>query len=69
MRDFRGRGVGFGFHKYFMDPFFVEDVRKRTPKLLRRFYRASFGAEKALGALRPFSWAMEKFTIKARKAA
>ena len=68
MRDFQGRGVGFGFHKYFVEPLYIKATMvKRAPGLLRRFYRASFGLEKLIGAIRPFSWTMEKFTIKATR--
>jgi ubiquinone/menaquinone biosynthesis C-methylase UbiE/uncharacterized protein YbaR (Trm112 family) len=68
MRDFHGRGVGFGFHKYFIDPFYLHAaMSKHTPGLLLRFYRASFRAEKLIGGIRPFSWVMEKFTIKATR--
>ena len=71
MRDFHGRGVGFGFHKYLIGPFYIGAAMiKHAPGLLRRFYDASFRAEKMIGGIRPFSWIMEKFTIKAtRKAA
>lgn len=70
MKDVHGRGVGFGFHKYLIGPLYIDAVlNKRAPNLLRRFYQASFRAEKLIGGLRPFSWVMEKFTIKATRKA
>ena len=70
MGDFRGRGVGFGFHKYLLEPLYVQAVMtKRAPALLRKFYDVSFMAEKTLGGVRPLSWVMEKFTIRATRQA
>jgi len=70
MENVHGRGVGFGFHKYLIGPFYIEAVMsKRSPSLVRRFYQASFRAEKLIGGVRPFSWVMEKFTLKATRKA
>ena len=70
MRGVRGRGVGFGFHHYFFQPFYIDGfLSKRAPHFLRRYYSAAFSAERLLGGVRPFTYCMEKFTIKATKSA
>lgn len=70
MRGVHGRGVGFGFHQYFFQPFYIDGfLSKRAPYFLRRYYSAAFSAERFLGGVRPFTYCMEKFTIKATKSA
>jgi ubiquinone/menaquinone biosynthesis C-methylase UbiE/uncharacterized protein YbaR (Trm112 family) len=64
----RGRGVGFGYHKYLFDPFFIDAImEKRAPKLLKKYYNACFSAEKLVGSWVPFVYVMEKFVIAATK--
>jgi SAM-dependent methyltransferase len=68
MARIRGRGVGFGFHKYLIGPFFIGAVfEKYAPNMVRRYYSAAFFAERSLGGIRPLTYWMEKFTIKATK--
>jgi len=69
MRGVRGRGVGFGFHHYFFEPFYIDAfLSKRAPSFLRRYYSAAFSTERFLGGVRPFTYCMEKFTIRATKS-
>jgi SAM-dependent methyltransferase len=70
MRGLRGRGVGFGFHKYLFDAFFVNGIlEQRAPGLLRRYYDAAFGVEKLCGAAIPLRYIMEKIVMKTTKNA
>jgi hypothetical protein len=70
MHGLRGRGVGFGFHKYLFDAFFVNAIlEKRTPRLLRRYYAAAFEFEKRFGTAIPLRYLMEKVVMKATKNA
>ena len=70
LHAFEGRGVGFGYHKYFLQPFFLDAVMKsKAPRLRRRYYDACFGVERAIGRIPPFRYSMEKFVIKASKNA
>jgi hypothetical protein len=67
---FEGRGVGFGYHKYFLQPFYVDAVlEKKAPNLRRRYYHACFRVERVIGSMVPFRYGMEKFVIKASKNA
>ncbi len=69
MQGLRGRGVGFGFHKYLFDAFFINGIlEKRTPGLLRRYYAAVFGFEKLFGSAIPLRYVMEKVVMKGTKA-
>ena len=70
MHGLRGRGVGFGFHKYACDAFFVNAIlEKQAPALLRRYYALAFGVEKRFGAAIPLRYVMEKIVMKATKNA
>jgi hypothetical protein len=70
MHGLKGRGVGFGFHKYFFDAFFINGIGERhVPKLLRGYYDAAFAFEKRFGALIPLRYVMEKVVMKATKNA
>lgn len=70
MHGLRGRGVGFGFHKYLFDAFFVNGIlEKRAPRLLRRYYAMAFTIEKLFGAAIPLRYVMEKVVMKATKNA
>jgi uncharacterized protein YbaR (Trm112 family) len=70
MYGLRGRGVGFGFHKYLFDAFLVNAIlEKHTPGLLRRYYAAAFGVEKLFGAAIPLRYIMEKVVMKTTKNA
>ncbi|MEG3640531.1 methyltransferase domain-containing protein [Magnetococcus sp. PR-3] len=65
MNAFEGRGVGFGFQKYFMQPFFVDAVlRNHAPGFLKGFYRFCFLLERLLGHLPFFRWSWEKFVLR-----
>lgn len=69
MRDVRGRGVGFGYHKYALDNLFVNGIlERRAPELLRKYYAMMFSLEKLGGAMIPFRYIMEKVVMKATKA-
>jgi SAM-dependent methyltransferase len=69
MHRIRGRGVGFGFHKYLFDVFFINSIfEKRTPELLRRYYAACARFEKRFGATIPLRYVMEKIVLKSTKA-
>jgi hypothetical protein len=70
MHGLKGRGVGFGFHKYLFDAFFINGIgERRVPKLLRGYYDAAFAFEKRFGALIPLRYVMEKVVMKATKNA
>jgi len=70
MSGLRGRGVGFGFHKYLLDAFFVNGILERQmPDVLRRYYRTIFRVEKLFGAAIPFRYVMEKVVMKTTKNA
>lgn len=63
-QGFRGRGIGFGWHKYLWDPLYVNSVlQKRAPGLLSAYYRASGGFERVVSGLPMIKQTMEKFTI------
>jgi ubiquinone/menaquinone biosynthesis C-methylase UbiE/uncharacterized protein YbaR (Trm112 family) len=64
VREIRGRGVGFGYHKYLLDPFYIDPlVARHSPGLLRAYYRAAFAVERAIGQWIPFRYTMEKFVV------
>ena len=68
MVGLRGRGVGFGFHKYLLDTFFINGIlEKRAPRLLRAYYAGAFAFEKMFGAIIPLRYVMEKIVMKATK--
>ena len=70
MGALRGRGVGFGFHKYLFEPFYVNTIlEKRMPGVLRRYYAVAFGLEKVFGGALPIRYVMEKIVMKATKDA
>ncbi|BCA54109.1 hypothetical protein W02_12490 [Nitrospira sp. KM1] len=70
MHGLRGRGVGFGFHKYLLDAFFINGIGgRRAPGLLRGYYSAAFSFEKLFGATIPLRYIMEKVVMKATKNA
>ena len=68
MGGLRGRGVGFGIHKYLFDTFFLNGIlEKRAPWLLRTYYGAVFAFEKMFGGMIPLRYFMEKVVMKATK--
>ncbi|GKS58897.1 hypothetical protein YTPLAS18_24240 [Nitrospira sp.] len=68
MRGLQGRGVGFGYHKYLFDAFFVNGIlEKRAPGLLRAYYAGAFAFEKLFGSMIPLRYVMEKVVMKATK--
>jgi ubiquinone/menaquinone biosynthesis C-methylase UbiE len=68
MQRFRGRGVGFGYHKYLLAPFMINAfLEKRAPDALRWYYARCFEIEKLIGSLIPFRYIMEKFVIVSMK--
>jgi ubiquinone/menaquinone biosynthesis C-methylase UbiE/uncharacterized protein YbaR (Trm112 family) len=68
MTRVKGRGVGFGYHKYFFHPFYVSAIfAKKSPRLLKRYLDVCSGFERRWGASIPFRWVLEKFVIKATK--
>lgn len=65
---FTGRGAGFGYHKYFFVPFYVNAVlNKHAPGLARKYFAACFAVERALGAIPPMRWTWEKLIIRGTK--
>lgn len=70
LSNIKGRGVGFGYHKYLFDPFYINAVLvKKAPRLLTRYYDGCFSTEKIIGGLVPLRYTMEKFVIKGVKNA
>lgn len=70
MCGLQGRGVGFGFHKYLFDTFFVNGILERhAPGLLRTYYATAFAGEKLFGSMIPLRYVMEKIVMKSTKAA
>jgi ubiquinone/menaquinone biosynthesis C-methylase UbiE/uncharacterized protein YbaR (Trm112 family) len=68
MAEVTGRGVGFGYHKYFFQPFYVSAVfAQKAPGLFKRYLDACSAFEKRWGASIPFRWTLEKFVIKTTK--
>ena len=67
-KEISGRGAGFGYHKYLLEPFYVNAVMtKYVPNFARRFYSACFALEKGIGGIRPIRWTMEKIIMKGTK--
>ncbi|MBF0609811.1 MAG: methyltransferase domain-containing protein, partial [Magnetococcales bacterium] len=63
-----GRGAGFGFHKYFLVPFYLDALWKnRAPQGRATYYRHALAVEKRLAALFPFRYLLEKFTLRGEK--
>ena len=63
-----GRGVGFGYHKYFCSPFYIDAFfSNRAPRLRERYYDACLDIEKAVGGWPAFRYAMEKIVLKGTK--
>ncbi|MBF0163903.1 MAG: methyltransferase domain-containing protein [Magnetococcales bacterium] len=59
-----GRGAGFGFHKYFFQPFYIDAVLlKQAPAFLRRYYDACFALEKRIGGWPVVRHTLEKFVL------
>lgn len=70
MHGIRGRGVGFGYHKYLFEPLFINAIlAKRKPGWLRSYYAGCLAVEKLIGRWIPFRYVMEKFVIAATKNA
>ena len=68
MGQFRGRGLGFGYHKYLFNPFYINAMlEKHCPSLLERYYNACLWIEQRIGTLFPWRYTMEKFVIRAVK--
>jgi hypothetical protein len=68
MSGLQGRGVGFGFHKYLFEPFYINSIlAKHRPTLLRKYYAGVFALEKLIGPIIPFRYTMEKVVMKATK--
>lgn len=69
MGNLQGRGVGFGFHKYGMDAFFLNGIlEKHAPGFLRKYYATMFAIEKMFGGMIPLRYFMEKIVMKVTKA-
>ncbi|HKR82564.1 MAG TPA: methyltransferase domain-containing protein [Terriglobales bacterium] len=70
MQEFEGRGVGFGFHKYFFEPLYINAVaQKHWPRALQRYYDSCLWFERHFGMVVPWRYTMEKFVIRAVKEA
>ena len=63
-----GRGAGFGYHKYFLQPFYIEaTLRHIAPNLLRRYFALCFAIEKMVGGWIPLRYFLEKIVMKTTK--
>lgn len=70
MHGIRGRGVGFGYHHYLLEPFYILAVMtKKMPGVLQKYFNAVLAVEKRLGPWPPFRYTMEKFVIASTKNA
>jgi len=70
LREFTGRGTGFGHHKYLLTPFYIDAaMRHQAPGLREWYYDIAFKVEKAIGDKPPFRWTLEKFVIRGTKNA
>ncbi|MBF0144301.1 MAG: methyltransferase domain-containing protein, partial [Magnetococcales bacterium] len=59
-----GRGAGFGYHKFLLEPFFLNALLSRkAPRLLEAHYRGCLGFERRFAALPPLRYLMEKFVL------
>lgn len=68
MRITGGSGLGFGYHKYLLHPFYLHALALRiAPRLLQRHYELCFALEKLIGPWVPFRYGMEKIVIRATK--
>ena len=68
MAEATGRGVGFGYHKYFFQPFYVSAVlAKKAPGVFKRYLDACTAFERRWGSAIPFRWTLEKFAIRTTK--
>jgi ubiquinone/menaquinone biosynthesis C-methylase UbiE len=68
MGDFQGRGVGFGYHKYFTEAFYINDVlQKHFPNFLKRYINACLWTEQRIGPVIPFRYTLEKFVLRGMK--
>ena len=70
MHGIRGRGVGFGIHKYFFEPFQIFAVAgKWMPRLLQKYFDLCLATEGVIGRWPPWRYTLEKFTIAGTKNA
>jgi hypothetical protein len=54
MSDFRGRGLGFGYHTYLFQPLYINaTLEKHYPNLLRRYYNVCLWIESTSGHSSP----------------
>jgi SAM-dependent methyltransferase len=68
MHDLRGQGVGFGYHRYFCEPFYVFAlVSKKAPRLLQKYFDLCMVLERRIGHWPPFRYTLERFVIAATK--
>ncbi|NIR46495.1 MAG: hypothetical protein GWN83_21260, partial [Gemmatimonadetes bacterium] len=57
--NFSGRGAGFGYHKYFVQPFYIHALMRRfTPGLMKPYFATCFAVERMIGSWIPFRWTM-----------
>ena len=69
MRVSDGRGVGFGYPKYLLQPLGLEKLlAKFLPRLLKWHYDLCLRIEPLVGRFIPFKYVMEKIVIRATKA-
>ena len=62
------RGMGFGYHKYLFQPFYINSLMQdKIPNILSSYYNGCFKVEKVVGSLFPFKYFMEKLIINAVK--
>ena len=68
IQSIEGAGIGFGYHKYLLNPFMIHAVLNRfVPSLLKLHYKLCLVVERAIGPYFPFRYLMEKFVIKGTK--
>ncbi|MBF0625667.1 MAG: methyltransferase domain-containing protein [Magnetococcales bacterium] len=65
MTRLTGRGAGFGFHKYFLQPFYVDAIlAKQAPGLLQRYYQGCLALERRIGHWPVVRHLLEKVVLK-----
>ncbi|MBF0371309.1 MAG: methyltransferase domain-containing protein [Magnetococcales bacterium] len=59
-----GRGAGFGYHKYFLQPFYIDALlNRKAPGFLKGYYQKCLQLEGQIGSIPPFRYTLEKIVI------
>ncbi|MEO5376205.1 MAG: methyltransferase domain-containing protein [Magnetococcus sp. DMHC-6] len=68
LSQLQGRGVGFGYHKYLFQPFYIDAIlSKKLPELLKAYYNRCLEWENRLGHRLFFRHSMEKIALRGTK--